>query len=43
MNIIKLIKNHQTKPINKNDQSSIFLDLADKIIAEFPYTLKNKT
>ncbi|MDD4187660.1 MAG: hypothetical protein PHX04_02715 [Bacilli bacterium] len=43
MNIIKLIKNHQTKPINKNVQSSIFLDLADIIIAEFPYTLKNKT
>ena len=43
MNIAEKIKNYQNSLIDKNEQSSIFLDLADEIIKDFPYRLKNKT
>jgi hypothetical protein len=43
MNIAEKIKNYQKNSIDKKEQSSIFIDLADNIIMDFPYRLKNKT
>ncbi|MFA5603770.1 MAG: hypothetical protein WDA12_02820 [Bacilli bacterium] len=43
MNIAEKIKNHQNNLSDKKESSSIFLDLADDIVTEFPYRLKNKT
>lgn len=43
MNIAEKIKNYQKNSVDKNEHSSIFIDLADSIIMDFPYRLKNKT
>lgn len=43
MNISERIRNYQNSLIDKKEQSSIFLDLADDIVKGFPYRLKNKT
>lgn len=42
MNIAERIRNYQNNPMDKNEHS-IFLDLADEIIKDCPYRLKNKT
>ncbi|MDD4547328.1 MAG: hypothetical protein PHI05_01110 [Bacilli bacterium] len=43
MNIAEIIKNYQNNLIEKKEKTSIFLDLADEIIANLPYRLNNKT
>lgn len=43
MNIAEKIKNYQNNSTDGKEQSSIFIDLADNIIMDFPYRLKNKT
>lgn len=43
MDITEKIRNYENNLIGKKEQSSIFLDLADDIIMDFPYRLKNKT
>lgn len=43
MDITEKIRNYENNLIGKKEQSSIFLDLVDDIIMDFPYRLKNKT
>lgn len=43
MDITEKIRNYENNLIGKKEQTSIFLDLADDIIMDFPYRLKNKT
>ena len=43
MNIAEKIRNYQNNLVDKKEQALIFLDLADDIIMDFPYRLKNKT
>lgn len=43
MDITEKIRNYENNLIGKKEQSSIFLDLADDIVMDFPYRLKNKT
>lgn len=43
MDITEKIRNYENNLIGKKEQTSIFLDLADDIVMDFPYRLKNKT
>lgn len=43
MNIEQRIREFQNNITSNEEQSSIFLNLADQIIRDFPYRLKNKT
>ena len=43
MDIAKKIRNYQNNVFDKKDEYSLFLDLADKIIDDFQYRLKDKT
>ena len=43
MDIAKEIRNYQNNVVEQKDKTSLFLDLADKIIDDFQYHLKDKT
>jgi hypothetical protein len=43
MNIVEKIRDYQNNLTDGKEQSSIFLDLVDDVIKDFPYRLKNKT
>lgn len=43
MDIAKEIRNYQNNVVDQKDKTSLFLDLADKIIDDFQYHLKDKT
>lgn len=43
MNIAEKIRKYQNNSIDKKESASIFLDLADEIITDFPHRLNNKT
>ena len=42
MDIAKEIRNYQNNVVDQKDKTSLFLDLADKIINDFQYHLKDK-
>ena len=42
MDIAKEIRNYQNNVVDQKDKTSLFLDLADKIINDFQYRLKDK-